>query len=251
MEKFLRVAWGITGSGSFIRESFEVFRELKRKYPIKITIFLSRAGAEVASMYGIMDRMREISSGTYYEEIITEERTGWSCAHSGRFMLGRYAALFVAPATANTVAKIVYGIADTSITTAVSQAVKGGVPVFILPSDLAEETTVPCHIDREACINCMDCERACPFGAIIDHGGFPYINLLKCHGCEECVSSCPVGAISCFEKARIKIRDVDLENIDKLRKLEGIKVIEDPREIEVEVTSLLKVKGFEVPPGNG
>jgi flavoprotein len=49
--------------------------------------------------------------------------------------MGYYDFLLIAPATANTVAKIVYGIADTLVTNAVSQTAKGNTPIFILPVD--------------------------------------------------------------------------------------------------------------------
>ena len=49
--------------------------------------------------------------------------------------MGHYDFLLIAPATANTVAKIVYGIADTLVTNTVSQTAKGKTPIFILPVD--------------------------------------------------------------------------------------------------------------------
>lgn len=51
-------------------------------------------------------------------------------------LLGRYDLLIIAPATANTVAKIAHGIADTLVTNAVAQTAKGGTPIYILPVDL-------------------------------------------------------------------------------------------------------------------
>ncbi|MBE9594090.1 MAG: hypothetical protein IMF19_11510 [Proteobacteria bacterium] len=44
----------------------------------------------------------------------------------------------IAPATANTVAKIAYGISDSMITNSAAQAMKADVPVYILPVDQKE-----------------------------------------------------------------------------------------------------------------
>jgi archaeoflavoprotein AfpA len=54
---------------------------------------------------------------------------------AGPLQMGHYDFLLIAPATANTVAKIVYGIADTLVTNTVSQTAKGKTPIFIMPVD--------------------------------------------------------------------------------------------------------------------
>ena len=61
---------------------------------------------------------------------------------TGPLQIGEYDALLVAPATANTVAKIVYGIEDTMLTNAVGQTAKSDTPIFIMPVDLREGVTV-------------------------------------------------------------------------------------------------------------
>jgi len=227
----VRIAWGVTGSGTYLRETFDVMLSLKEKYNVKITTFLSEAAEEVIRIYGLSDLLSKISPGGYYEEVITTSNTGKSCVHSGRFNRGQYKLLIVSPATSNTVAKIVYGIADTIVTTIVSQALKGGTPVIILPSDLSTETTIPCRIDRDKCNACMVCIDGCPYKAIDVVEGKPRINLLVCRGCMKCVTICSEGAIKCWERISIKVRRLDLENISKLREIEGIHVISNPREI--------------------
>ena len=217
-------------------------KKIKESYGVKITTYMSKAGEEVARMYGILDRINEISPGGHYEEIITENVAGASCTYSGRFMLGRYRLLAIAPATSNTVAKIVYGISDTVITTIASQALKGGVPVIILPSDIAEETEVPCYIDRERCTNCMECLDKCPYGAISELDSVPILDLMKCHGCRICELICPEKAIFCFQKAKIKVRDVDRKNIESLRKMEGVTVVESPNQLENAIDLILGEK---------
>ena len=58
---------------------------------------------------------------------------------AGPLQLGKYAAIVVAPLTANSTAKIAHGIADTLITNAVAQTLKGITPVFLYPVDQVDE----------------------------------------------------------------------------------------------------------------
>ena len=63
----------------------------------------------------------------------------------GRFYQGRYARLVVAPATSNTVAKMVCGISDTLVTNIYAQAGKCRVPSIVFACDTAPamETEAP------------------------------------------------------------------------------------------------------------
>ena len=54
---------------------------------------------------------------------------------AGPLQIGRYDLLIVAPLTANSTAKIAHGIADTLITNAVAQTLKGTTPVILYPVD--------------------------------------------------------------------------------------------------------------------
>lgn len=226
----MNLAWGITGAGHFLRESFEVFKELKQKNPeLKVTTFLSRAGEEVVQMYGLANELSNISSGEYLEECFYEREQGASFPKTGRFLLQKYDALVITPATSNTTAKLACGIADTLVTNAVAQAVKGGVPVYIVPVDIAGklESRMPYFIDREICMRCELCPPAqqCERQAITDQ-----IDLLKCDGCGLCVTLCSYGAIR-GGLAKLKVRDVDSKNVRTLRRLEGITVLNNPRKI--------------------
>jgi dihydromethanopterin reductase (acceptor) len=226
----MNLAWGITGAGHFLHESFEVFKELKQKNPeLKVTTFLSRAAEEVVRMYGLASELSNISSGGYLEECFYEREQGASFPKAGRFLLQKYDALIVTPATSNTTAKLACGIADTLVTNAAAQAVKGGVPVFIVPVDIAGkiESRMPYFIDREICMRCELClpREQCPMQAITDQ-----IDLLKCDGCGICVKLCSYGAIR-GGLAKLKVRDVDSRNVRKLRRLKGIKVLAHPRKI--------------------
>jgi len=109
---------------------------------------------------------------------------------AGKLQTGHYDVFIVAPATANTVAKIAHGVADTLITNAVSQAAKAMIPVYIYPVDNKKG----------------EIETVLPDGEIL----------------------------------KLQIRDVDVENVANLRKMEHITVLENAEEIEKTVTDFLE-----------
>jgi dihydromethanopterin reductase (acceptor) len=237
----MNLAWGITGAGHFLRESFEVFKELKRNKPeLKVTTFVSHAAEEVIRMYGLAEELSNISCGSYLEECFYEREQGASFPKTGRFLLLKYDALIITPATSNTTAKLAYGIADTLVTNAVAQAVKGGVPVFIVPVDIAGkiESKMPFFIDRAICMRCELCPPAqeCPDNAITDQ-----IDLLKCDGCGLCVTLCSYGAIR-GGLAKLKVRDVDSKNVKILKELMGITVINHPQKVPAMIEKIEKCK---------
>jgi dihydromethanopterin reductase (acceptor) len=225
-----KIGWGITGAGHHLLETFDLFVELKETYGdrVAVTSFVSRAAEEVARVYGVLQYLDRISPGGYMQEIILEREQGWSYPKTGRFSRGNYDALFVAPATSNTVAKIACGVADTLVTNAVAHAVKGGVSVSVVPVDIAGsvESAVPYFINRDLCTECRECVRACPNDAIDEQ-----IDYLKCSGCGLCKDVCEYDAI---EKAVVNlvIRDIDKANVQTLRKLEGITVLDDPSQLK-------------------
>jgi dihydromethanopterin reductase (acceptor) len=237
----MNIAWGITGAGHFLRESFEVFKELKQKNPeLKVNTFLSSAGEEVVRMYGLTGELSDISGGGYLEECFYEGEQGSSFPKTGRFLLQRYDALIVTPATSNTTAKLAYGIADTIVTNAVAQAVKGDIPVYIVPVDITGkiESRMPFFIDREICMRCEICPPAqeCPDNAITDQ-----IDLLKCDGCGLCVTFCSYGAIR-GGLANLKVRDVDSKNVKILKELMGITVLNHPQKVPAMIEKLGKMQ---------
>lgn len=218
------IAWCITGGGANLREIAKSMAKIKSIYNIKITVFMTRWGYEVSRIFGVLPIVRSIASGKYYEEFLVESEGMY---YIGRLNLKRYTALVIAPATANTIAKIVNGIADNIASALYAQAIKGGVDVYILPTDIPSEsgyiiTETPCHVDRDVCktYNCTKCltEDICPVNAITIIEGFPRIDLSKCIGCERCMYACPFKAVKCWEKIYLEPRDIDLRNIDILKK---------------------------------
>ncbi|MCK4937731.1 MAG: dihydromethanopterin reductase (acceptor) [Methanosarcinales archaeon] len=228
----MRIAWAITGAGHFINDSFEVFRKLKAEHSdLKVSIFISGAGEEVLKMYGLLDSIKDVAPGGYMEEIFLERDQGYSYPKIGRFLMDKYDCLILTPATSNTVAKIANGIADTLVTNAVTQAVKGSVPVYVVPVDIAGviRSELPYGIDRDLCVKCEVCPPRdnCPNHAITLE---PQIGLLMCEGCGNCVELCQYGAIKGGE-VELRVRDLDNRNVRILRGLDEITVLESPYDV--------------------
>jgi dihydromethanopterin reductase (acceptor) len=228
----MKIAWGITGAGHLLFDSVKVLETLSRNH--KVTVLLSGAGEEVLKMYGLYENVENITGG-YYRELSKEKDQKSSFPLTGRFSLGKYDMLIVSPTTANTIGKIVNGIADSLITNAVAQAGKGHVKTYITPVDLEFgdlETILPSKLELDLCQKCQTCEAAaaCPNDAITP--GIE-INLLKCKGCGECQISCPFSAISGGKSIIIHMREIDIKNTKKLTKMEGIKVLKNPSELLV------------------
>lgn len=121
-----KIAWGITGAGAFLKECVDLISSFPAD---KIDVFLSKAGEEVVKIYKLWDRIKG------YNLILDKSASSPSC---GLFYSGAYSVLIVAPATSNTVAKMVYGIADSLITNIFAQSGKAGIPSIVLPTDVDE-----------------------------------------------------------------------------------------------------------------
>ncbi|MCC7557692.1 MAG: hypothetical protein KO217_03245, partial [Methanobacteriaceae archaeon] len=156
----MKVAWGITGAGHLLLESVEILENMAHEH--EITILISKAGEEVLKMYGLFKRVKKLTGG-YYRELALEKDQESSFPITGRLSMGRYDVLIVSPTTSNTIAKIVYGIADSLITNAVAQAGKGRVKTFIIPVDMESgelQTVLPSKLELDLCQKCQICEAA-------------------------------------------------------------------------------------------
>jgi dihydromethanopterin reductase (acceptor) len=128
-----RLAWAITGSGHYIEECLAFLLTLN-----DVDLYISQAGEEVLKMYGVsLNEVRE-------KMPIYRDKTA-SSPPVGHFYKGYYHTFVMAPATSNTIAKCVLGIADTLVTNLYSQAGKCRVPSIVYPCDIAPEmeTTAP------------------------------------------------------------------------------------------------------------
>ena len=181
------IMWGITGTGYVLKESISLMRELQNNYDVDLTVILSKEGAAVVKWYKLWIKLTETVKK------VKTEITPNIPFYAGPLQLGKYDMFLVCPVSANSVAKITYGIADTLITNCIAQAIKGGVMVYIFPSDQDLE---PISTTR-------------PDGSPLT----------------------------------LKIRDIEVENIKKLKVMEGINVISDFSEIKPLILKKIKVKG--------
>lgn len=122
-----RVAWGITGSGHFLPECLAMAERLPA-----VDLFLSRAAAEVLQVYGYPVRELQARFRVFRDSAA-------SAPPVGLFYEGRYDLVVVAPATSNSVAKMVYGISDTLVTNIYAQAGKCRIPSLVFACDASPE----------------------------------------------------------------------------------------------------------------
>lgn len=122
-----KIAWAITGAGHFLQECAELLTNLPNA-----DVFLSKAAEEVLKMYRLEEKVLQSARAVIRDSMA-------SAPIVGRFSRGTYNVLVVAPATSNSVAKFVYGIADSLISNLFSQAGKSRVPIIVLPTDVKEE----------------------------------------------------------------------------------------------------------------
>lgn len=125
----LKIAWGITGCGDYLSESFEIMKEIKKEHDLKVDVYLSRAGEMVVKWYKLFRDLKSSFPGIYLEKSSNIPFL------VGELQTGKYDFLLILPSTSNTVAKIALGISDTLLTNAAAQAMKAKIPVYIYPAD--------------------------------------------------------------------------------------------------------------------
>jgi flavoprotein len=131
-----RILWAITGAGHHLEATFDAMEDVSAR-GTEVRPMLSVEGARVVRMYGLTDRLDE---GAFSPPVIENGPTQAKLLSD--VYRGRYSVLLVAPASANTVAKVVCGIADALVPNMVAQAIKCGVVVTMLPTDIEEGDVV-------------------------------------------------------------------------------------------------------------
>ena len=126
-----RLAWAVTGSGHYLDECLEIIRDFQ-----DVDLFYSSAGEEVLRMYG-HDPKAINKQGRVYRDRAA------SSPPVGLFYRGDYHTLVVAPATSNTVAKMVLGLSDGLVSNVYAQAGKCGIPSIVLACDTEPEMDTP------------------------------------------------------------------------------------------------------------
>ena len=118
-----RLAWALTGSGHYLRECLQIIDGLQ-----DVDLFLSKAAAEILQQYGYKHNV-----GRVYQD-----KTA-SAVPVELFNHGAYHTVVIAPATPNTVAKMVCGISDNLVTNIYAQAGKCRVPSIVFACDTEPE----------------------------------------------------------------------------------------------------------------
>lgn len=122
-----RLAWAITGSGHFLRETLQILQSIGT-----VDIFLSRAAAEIIKQYGFQSLLEATGHKVY------QDKTA-SSVPVELFYEGKYHALVISPATSNTIAKMAYGFSDSLVTNLYAQAGKTHVQSIVFACDTAPE----------------------------------------------------------------------------------------------------------------
>lgn len=122
-----RTAWAITGSGHYLTECLRLAEQLP-----DVDLFLSKAAAEVLQVYGFPVKELKQRFRIFHDNSA-------SAPPVGLFYEGVYKQLVVAPATSNSVAKMVCGISDTLVTNVYAQAGKCRVPSIVFACDVEPE----------------------------------------------------------------------------------------------------------------
>lgn len=171
----IRIAWGITGCGDYLKVSLDLMKELAKEHNLDVKVYLSKAGESVVKWYKLFNDLT-----TSFPKIYIEKSPNIPFL-AGDLQLGKFDFLLIMPSTSNTVVKIATGISDTLLSNAAAQAMKVNVPVYIFPPDQKKG---------------------------------------------DIITDLPDG-----KKLTLTIRDVDIETVDKLRKMQGITVLGHPNEI--------------------
>ena len=124
MSETKRVAWCITGSGHYLKESIDILYGMEN-----IDLFLSKAGEEVLKWYDYDLKIFKKKGIKVFKD------TTASSAPVSLLYEGVYNLVIVSPATSNTIAQMAYGFSDTLVTNMFAQAGKCKVHSIVFACD--------------------------------------------------------------------------------------------------------------------
>lgn len=122
-----RLAWAITGSGHYLRESLAILASLNN-----VDVFLSRAAAEIIKQYGFQPQLEAMGHRVFQDKTASSVPVEF-------FYEGKYHTLVISPVTSNTIAKMAYGISDSLVSNLYAQAGKTRVASIVFACDTAPE----------------------------------------------------------------------------------------------------------------
>lgn len=122
-----RLAWAITGSGHYLRESLAILQSLN-----DVDVYLSKAAAEIIKQYGFQESLEATGHKIYTDKTASSVPVEF-------FYQGLYHTLVISPVTSNTIAKMAYGFSDSLVTNLYAQAGKTRVHSIVFACDTAPE----------------------------------------------------------------------------------------------------------------
>ncbi|MEX2682089.1 MAG: flavoprotein [Candidatus Sigynarchaeota archaeon] len=128
-----KILWCITSSGDKLRETIDLMIEVQSWHAWDIEVALSREAPFVLKYYDCWKVLKD-----HFSKVM-EEKGPNTPFLGGQIQRKRYAFILVAPVTANTMAKIACGIADSLVSNCVSLGLKARVPVYLYPTDQGTE----------------------------------------------------------------------------------------------------------------
>jgi len=124
ISKEQRIAWCITGSGHYLKESIDIINNTKN-----LDLYLSKAGEEVLKWYDY--KIKDFTSqGIKVFKDVTASAAPVSLLYEDVYKL-----IVISPATSNTIAQMAYGFSDNLVTNIFAQAGKCNIHSIIFACD--------------------------------------------------------------------------------------------------------------------
>lgn len=245
------ILWCYTGGGHFFDEIFIQIKKINHE-SIPICFVFSNAGALVANRYGFFWELAHSDARKEYFHFIFDDTVAQNNinkilqgADFSYSLVSTDPAFSVAvalansdvrciiacPLSANTAAKLAFGIADSFISNLLSAGLKSGKDVAILPTDAQSrrmKTKLPIRQIKPSSTDQINTD-VCEFNALMKTSTNQVQFLPQlCVGCKICVKKFP-EVFSFGDQIEVKIREVDSRNIKKLSS--ELTVLQTPNEI--------------------